>query len=220
MVVMNVRQVVRRRGVPGVLLSALLVCAAVGEVRGAQDNMLLLRQANEAFASLAETAIPGVVFISVEKTTEITSGGPFLYNDPHEFFGDEFLRRFFHGYEQNARPRRHVQRGQGSGFLVSDDGYILTNNHVAGDADRITVKLSDGREFDAKLVGTDPESEVAVIKIDGKDLPYLPLGDSAALRIGEMVVAVGNPFGLTESVTFGHVSAKGRNIGIYVIYQP
>jgi len=105
--------------------------------------------------------------------------------------------------------------GQGSGFIISDDGYILTNNHVVGDADKIRVKLHDGREFDAERIGTDPKSEVAVIKIDAEELPYVDMGDSETLEIGEWVVAIGNPFGLSETLTVGVVSAKGRsNIGV------
>jgi serine protease Do len=114
-----------------------------------------------------------------------------------------------------AQPRRFMQVGQGTGFLISDDGYIMSNHHVVGDADRITVRLKDGREFEAKRIGTDPKSEVAIIKIDAKGLPFLKFGDSDALEIGEWIVAVGNPFGLSETVTAGIVSAKGRSgIGI------
>ena len=101
--------------------------------------------------------------------------------------------------------------GQGSGFIISKDGYILTNNHVVGDADTVTVKLLDGREFTAKTIGADPHSDVAVIKIDAVDLPVLELGDSDAIEVGEWVVAIGNPFGLSHTLTVGVVSAKGRS---------
>jgi len=112
-------------------------------------------------------------------------------------------------------PRKFQQRGQGSGFIISKDGYILINNHVVGDADLIKVKLSDGREFKAKVIGTDPQSDVAVIKIDATNLPVLRLGDSDKLEVGEWVIAIGNPFGLSQTVTVGVVSAKGRSrIGI------
>jgi len=105
--------------------------------------------------------------------------------------------------------------GQGSGFIISEDGYILTNNHVVGDADVITVKLNDGRELKAERIGGDQKADVAVIKIDGENLPTLPLGDSDKLQVGEWVIAIGNPFGLAETLTFGIVSAKGRNtVGI------
>src|SRR4029434_8303339 len=96
---------------------------------------------------------------------------------------------------------RERQQGAGSGFIISKDGLILTNHHVVGDADRVTVKLNDGREFTAKTIGTDPPSDVAVIKIDAKELPVLPLGDSDAMEVGDWVIAAGNPFGLTARGT-------------------
>jgi len=174
-----------------------------------------LKQTQSAFASIARQAVPAVVFIRVEK--EVVMGGqtPYGYNDPSELFGEEFMRRFF-GYPGRRQPeRRYRQQGQGSGFLISKDGYILTNSHVVGDADEIVVQLHDGREFEAERVGADARSEVAVIKIEGDDFPFLAMGDSDALDIGNWVVAVGNPFGLAETVTAGIVSAKGRsNIGI------
>lgn len=178
-----------------------------------QADIDVLRRTAKAFTQVAKTAVPAVVFIHVEKTIETSGGYRQQYNDPFGFFGDEFLERFFG--RRYAPQRRYKQTGQGSGFIISRDGYILTNNHVVGDADRITVKLYDGREFDAENVGSDPKSEVAVIKIDAENLPVVELGDSAELEIGEWVIAVGNPFGLSETVTVGVVSAKGRsNIGI------
>ena len=113
---------------------------------------------------------------------------------------------------QFRSPRRYLQRGQGSGFIISKDGYILTNNHVVGDVDRMTVTLTDGRTFtDAKVVGTDPDSEVALIKIEGDNFPVLPMGDSDKMAVGDWVIAIGNPFGLTETVTVGVISAVGRS---------
>ncbi len=173
----------------------------------------LLRRTSRAFAEVAKKAIPAVVFIQVEKNIEIGGWRRVPFNDPFGFFGEEFFERFF-GHPE-MRPRRFRQSGAGSGFLISRDGYILTNNHVVGDADKIRVKLHDGREFDAKRIGSDARTEVAVVKIDGQDLPYLELGDASALEVGEWVIAIGNPFGLTETLTVGVVSAKGRsNIGI------
>lgn len=100
----------------------------------------------------------------------------------------------------------------GSGFIISTDGYILTNNHVVGDVDKITVELKDGRKFDnAKLIGTDPDSEVALIKIDGDSFSVLPMGNSDMIEIGDWVIAIGNPFGLNETVTVGVISAVGRS---------
>jgi serine protease Do len=177
----------------------------------------ILEKTGAAFSEIAELATPAVVFISAEKLTVVgMPTQPFGYNDPFGFFGDDFLRRFFHGpnvprNQPRNQPRKFRQMGQGSGFLISKDGYILTNHHVVGDADKITVKLHDGREFEAERIGTDAKSEVAVIKIDSDDLPYLELGDSTAIRVGEWVVAIGNPFGLTATLTAGIVSAKGRS---------
>ena len=188
----------------------------------AQDHGIeSLRQTGKAFAAVAKEASPAVVFIQVEKRINqqrsVQFFSPFSENSP---FGDEFLRHFFDA-PQSERPRQFRQPpqqqvvGQGSGFIISKDGYILTNNHVVGDADKVTVKLQDGREFKAKTIGTDSHFDVAVIKIDNKNLPVLPLGDSDAIEVGEWVVAIGNPFGLSHTLTVGVVSAKGRSrVGI------
>lgn len=181
-------------------------------------DIILLDRTAKAFAKVVQKARPAVVFIKVEKTIESRGNqGPFNFMDPFDFFNDPFFERFFGPRYHRPQPKRKFkQRGQGSGFIVDKRGYILTNNHVVGDADLIEVKLFDGREFKAKVVGTDPQSDVAVIKIDADDdLPVLPLGDSDKVKVGEWVIAVGNPFGLSETVTVGVVSAKGRNrIGI------
>jgi serine protease Do len=160
--------------------------------------------------------MPAVVSIKVEKTVTgptMGYGGSPGFNDPFGQFPDEFRRRFFGGrLPQQQSPRKYRQEGQGSGFIISEDGYILTNNHVVGDVDKITVELKDGRTFNnAKLIGTDPESEVALIKIEGTNFPVLPLGDSTKMEIGDWVIAIGNPFGLSETVTVGVISAVGRS---------
>ena len=185
--------------------------AAIAIAHGDHDDAELLARVSKAYAELTAKTKPAVVNIRVEKEVKTSSSRHSRgYNDPFGYFPDEFFRRFFDVPEQRSRKPRHLY-GEGSGFLISRDGYILTNNHIVGDADKITVKTSDGRDFEAQLIGTDPESEVAVIKIEGDDFPYLEAGDSAELQIGEVVIAIGNPFGLNESVTFGHVSAKGRD---------
>lgn len=174
----------------------------------------LLRQTSKAFTKVAEKAVPAVVSVRVETVIEVSQDytSPFGYHSP---FDDEFFERFFGRKFRRSQPQEHRRIGQGSGFIISTDGYILTNNHVVENADKIKVILSDGREFNnAEVIGTDPESDVAVIKIDGDDLPTIELGDSDDLRIGEWVIAVGNPFGLSETVTVGVVSAKGRYVGI------
>ena len=167
-----------------------------------------LRNTGKAFAGVAKKVSPAVVFIKVEKT--VTSASPYGPSMP---FGDDFFRRFFNNPfpgPQSPQQKRLIQ-GQGSGFIISTDGYILTNNHVVGDADNVIVKLIDGREFKARTIGTDPHTDVAVIKIDATHLPVLPLGDSDALEVGEWVLAIGNPFGLSHTLTAGIVSAKGRS---------
>jgi serine protease Do len=181
----------------------------------------------KGFSGVAAKATPAVVFIQVEK--QVPVGNMYYFNNPFDLFGEDFAEKFF-GVPRgnrpgspdprfpNRRPRQQMYRqtGQGSGFIISKDGYILTNTHVVGDVDKITVKLTDGREFQAKRIGADPKTEVALIKIESaSDLPVLEIGDPAKLQTGEWVIAIGNPFGLKETLTVGVVSAKGRsNIGI------
>ncbi len=123
------------------------------------------------------------------------------------FFGDGM------GRQQQIRTQPRV--GFGSGVIISEDGYIVTNNHVIDGADEIDVKLNDNREFKGRLIGTDPNTDLALIKIEGNDFPTLPIGNSDALKVGEWVLAVGNPFNLTSTVTAGIVSAKARSLGVY-----
>ena len=209
-----------------VFSALVLVFFAAGESFAKTDNGLeTLRETSKAFTAVANKTIPAVVFVNVQKTIEISSPhgqrSPFGNNDSQGFFDfdEDFLERFF-GYRQPRQrsprsPRKYEQLGQGSGFIISQDGYILTNNHVVGDVDKITVTLQDGRKFDAKVVGTDPKSDVAVIKVEADNLPVIELGDSDVLDIGEWVIAIGSPFGLDATVTVGVVSAKGRGgVGI------
>ncbi|MCD6185844.1 MAG: Do family serine endopeptidase [Deltaproteobacteria bacterium] len=165
------------------------------------------------FNALAVKVSPAVVNIRTEKTVKDGGYGmqryrrsPFGKDDPF----NDFFKNFFGGEQR----RNFKQRSLGSGFIINKEGYIVTNNHVVSDADKITVVLKDEEEFDAKIIGRDPYTDIALIKIsNGKDLPYVELGDSDALRVGEWVVAIGNPFGLAQTVTAGIVSAKGRVIG-------
>ncbi len=196
----------------GVLFISILVTAGPAL---SQTRTEAARELSKAFSAAAKTAMPAVVSIKVEKSVQVGSmgGGPPGLNDPFGQFDDDFLRRFFGGrIPQRQSPQKYVERGQGSGFIISEDGYILTNNHVVGDVDKMTVELKDGRKFtNARLIGTDPESEVALIKIEGNNFPVLPLGDSDQMEIGDWVIAIGNPFGLSETVTVGVVSAVGRS---------
>ncbi len=127
-------------------------------------------------------------------------------------FGDEQLQQFFKRFGEQQRPRRTV-RSMGSGFIINPAGYIVTNNHVVEGATDIRVKIDDGRELAAKLVGRDPKTDLALLKVEATGLPVIPLGDSAQLQVGEQVMAIGNPFGLERTVTTGIVSATGRVIG-------
>jgi serine protease Do len=156
---------------------------------------------------LAKELTPSVVNIY---TTQVIKGrstrffSPFGEDDPF----NELFRRFF-----GDAPRQFKATSLGSGFIINRDGYILTNNHVVQNATDISVKLGDGREFKAKLIGRDPKTDIALIKIDASNLPVVPFGDSDKLEVGEPVMAIGNPFGFNQTVTTGIVSAKGRFIG-------
>jgi serine protease Do len=159
------------------------------------------------FVALAKQLKPEVVNISTTQTTKGADAQDSLdQNDPF----DEFSKRFF-GSPSPRGPLK--QRSLGSGFIVEQDGLILTNNHVVDNADKITVRLSDGREFNGKVVGKDQKTDIALVKISAQNLPVAQLGDSDRLEVGEWVMAVGNPFGLDNTVTSGIVSAKDRQIG-------
>ncbi len=194
-----------------ILMAQAPAASAYSDSNSNDDAIELLDKTSKAFAQIVKKAKPAVVFVQVEKVVEGRGGRSPLGRDPFGLFNDPFFQRFFGPQLRMRPPRKFKQRGQGSGFIISPDGYILTNNHVVGGADEIKVKLADGRKFKAKVIGKDPQSDVAVIKIDAKNLPVLPLGDSDALEVGEWVIAIGNPFGLAETVTVGVVSAKGRS---------
>ncbi len=177
------------------------------------QSVAALRQMGKAFTAIAEKSSPAVVGVRAVKTTRGSSRdsmeqyGP-LDEDLFEYF---FRRRMPRQYQQE-QPKQVVQ---GSGFVVSDDGYILTNNHLVGETEEVRVQLDDRRSVKAQVIGADPETDVAVIKIDATDLTHVELGDSDALEVGQWVIAIGNPFGLSHTVTAGIVSAKGRSrIGV------
>jgi serine protease Do len=161
------------------------------------------------FADIAEAVTPAVVNITVRKEAPVPMSG--LPSDPlREFFGIPGMPEMPNMPNRPERPPFPEGRGAGSGVIVTPDGYVLTNDHVVEGAKEITVTLPDNREFSGKVVGLDPQTDLAVVKVDGKDLPYVPWGNSAELRVGEYVLAVGNPFGLNSTVTLGIVSALGR----------
>ncbi len=194
--------------------------AATGETQAAAPPQTLvpaeagkLSQLELSFERVAETAGPSVVSITsvrVHKPTGRASVPQFRSPLDEFFFGEPFRDHFGQSPESGRR-----EQGLGSGFIVDASGHILTNNHVVEGADELTVHFTDDRQVKAKVVGTDPKSDLAVIKVEGKDLKPLPFGDSDNLRVGQWVVAIGAPFGLEQSVTAGIVSAKGRsNVGI------
>ncbi|MFC5521446.1 DegQ family serine endoprotease [Polaromonas jejuensis] len=173
------------------------------------------------FAQITERYGPTVVNISVTGTTKVSNDSPLAQGGDDEdgaFSNDPFLE-FFRRFQQGQRPgsgrdsqQEMPVRGQGSGFIVSADGIILTNAHVVRDAKEVTVKLTDRREYRAKVLGADPKTDVAVLRIDAKNLPVATLGKTSDLRVGEWVLAIGSPFGFENTVTAGVVSAKGRSL--------
>jgi serine protease Do len=194
-----------------VLFLSMLPITAQGED---DQSIAALRQMGKAFATIAGKASPAVVGIKVTKAarsdlrsrdeSDDGSSGPLNENDLFEYFFRRQMPR------QYSRPRPK-EIAQGSGFIVTPDGYILTNNHLVGETEKVSVKLSDGRTMDAKVIGADADSDVAVIKVEAENLPVVELADSASLEVGEWVIAIGNPFGLSHTVTAGIVSAKGRS---------
>ncbi len=167
----------------------------------------------KSFSKLAKSASPAVVNIRAEKTVK---GGGKVYRhfSKRPFGNDDPFNDFFERFFGEDPLKEHKQRSLGSGFIMDADGYIVTNNHVVADADKIKVKLKNEEEFEATVVGRDPKTDIALIKIKAKkDLPSLAIGDSDNLMVGQWVVAIGSPFGLEQTVTAGIVSAKGRVIG-------
>lgn len=166
----------------------------------------------ESFTALAEAAGPGVVNIRTEKTTP-QGERVFKHFFPAPFGDKDPFEEFFRHFQGEGQQKGFKQQSLGSGFLMDADGYIVTNNHVIDGADTIRVKLKNGEEYDAEIVGKDPSTDLALIRIQtDAPLPFIPMGDSDALKIGEWVMAIGSPFGLEQTVTAGIVSAKGRVI--------
>lgn len=182
-----------------IALSFLLIVTYSTGVFGAAEQ-LTIQSLSDDIAEIAERVGPAVVNIDVVRYVQTS---PFNFRDPiFEWF-----------FEQREEFRRRVpQKGAGSGFIVDKEGYLLTNEHVVSGAEEIKVTLSDGRDFKGKVVGSDVTTDMAIVKIEAHDLPVVELGDSDVLRVGEITIAIGNPYGLEKTVTMGVVSAKGRNI--------
>jgi serine protease Do len=174
----------------------------------AQRNVVIELQ--NAFRAVARAVRPAVVNISTVKYITDRQTPPEI--DPYfrnfgQIFGKDFMRQFFGDIGSN---RRYRQQGIGSGFIIDPRGYILTDRHVIKGADQIIVTLGSKRKYRAKVIAADPKTDIAIIKINGRNFPYAKLGDSKTLQVGDFVLAIGNPFGLTRTVTRGIVSAKGR----------
>lgn len=192
----------------------LLFTMAISSLYGAGNDAngeLLLKRISKGFSQVAAEAMPAVVYIECKcekKHPSIRSKrGP--SENPFDFFQDDFFNRFFDYPEEQKRSKSEMVRG--SGFLVSEDGYIITNNHVVEDATKIFVNLQNGQKMSGEIIGLDPKSDLAVIKIEGKKFPHLKFGNSEKIEVGDWAIACGNPFGLQATVTVGVVSAKGRS---------
>ena len=193
-----------------VILGAIPILAATPEIAptptvpaaAAEQGKDVVHQLNNAFAKVFETVAPSVVIIEISKKSDTETSA--------------FEDLFFQGPPDESNPRRNQKnlqpiQSEGSGFIVRPDGYIFTNFHVVEGADKIDVKLKDGRDFSAKVIGTDEKTDIAVIKIDAKDLPVVQLGDSDGVRVGQFAFAIGAPFKLDYTFTYGVVSGKGRS---------
>ncbi len=189
--------------------------AEVTPVRLTVDERPISRdgKAITSFAPVVKKVVPSVVKVSVTTTPKGASSRGMQFPDQQffrRFFGDDFG-----GGDLEKNFRAPKQHGLGSGVIVTKDGYILTNNHVVENADEVKVSLNDGREFTAKVIGKDPKSDIAILRIDAKDLPVIQIADSDKSEVGDLVLAVGNPFGVGQTVTMGMVSATGRgNLGL------
>ncbi len=182
-------------------LLLITISAPAVMAQGPVDNQL------RSYADVAEKTMPAVVNISTDKLVDTSANNPMM-NDP-------MFRRFFNMPDDDVHnnPER-MEHSVGSGIIISSDGYILTNNHVVGDATKIRVTFVGDKEYEAEIIGTDPPTDVALIKIPAENLPFIQIGDSDRLRVGDQVMAIGNPFGVGQTVTLGIVSALGRNIGL------
>ncbi|MFH0824991.1 MAG: trypsin-like peptidase domain-containing protein [Pseudomonadota bacterium] len=195
-------------------VASALIAAGPGPTHAETQSTKGLKEIQQSFREICKNIKPAVVNVSgVRVITEqdpMLELDPFFMNDPffRQFFGDQFLRRQF---QERGEPRRHRQQGLGSGFIFDPSGYILTNRHVILGSDEILVTLKEKKQVKARVVAADQRTDIAVIKITGENLPHVKFGDSDTLDVGDWVLAVGNPFGLMQTVTAGIVSAKGRS---------
>ncbi len=194
------------------LSTMMLLAAGFADTPECCSNEALLKQISKGFSNVAKKATPAVVYIesqTAEKTKEVFSHKGASEN-PFDYFNDDFFNRFF-GFPFEKKQPKSSETVRGSGFFISKDGYIVTNNHVVEDSEKVNVTLSNGEKLTATVVGSDPKTDLAVVKVEGNDFPFLQFGDSDKLEVGDWAIAIGNPFGLQTSLTVGVVSAKGRN---------
>ncbi len=196
-----------RLALPAAAILALLGGLALGEPLASPDDAI--HQLNRAFADIAGRVSPSVVVINVVQKEMAAAFDDLDEEASPDSKPPGFWKKF---HEQFKRPRNEKIFGQGSGMVIRENGYILTNGHVIEDAEAITVRLQDGRSYKAKVRGVDPQSDVAVIKVEASGLPVATLADSTQTRVGEFAIAIGAPFGFDFSITFGHVSAKSRSV--------
>lgn len=198
----------------GLLAPALWMQPSPVQARESSGSLDVARQLNEAFIEVADRVSPAVVVITVAHKPDYNMGAD-SDNPLWEWFPPQFRQQFEGRPQRENSPRQRsrspVFDGQGSGVVIRPDGYILTNRHVVDGAEKIKVRFKDGKEYEAEIRGLDPQSDVAVIKIDAKGLPVAEFADSDKVKVGEFAIAIGAPFDLDYSVTFGHVSAKGRS---------
>lgn len=189
--------------------SRTLTTLGFATILGAMTSTTAMASASggSGYVDLVEDVSPAVVFVEVTASVQDADSDAGLMNDPRF---EEFMKRF--GDEMLPQARNAPRQGVGSGFIISDDGQIVTNHHVIEGAAQVRIKMADGTEFDATIIGSDPLTDIALLDIDGEDLPTVSFGSSDELRVGEEVIAVGSPFGLGGTVTSGIISAKSRNI--------
>ena len=196
----------------GIVISSPFVltpCTHAQSAAISKDSIDLLTRTGKAMAEVTSAVKPAIVNISTTRTVKISGG-------TNPFLDDPFFKRFFgDNFGGKKHPKEQKSSGLGSGVIVSSDGYIITNYHVVKDADEIKVLMSDKKEYDGKVIGSDPKTELSMVKIEATGLPTVSWGNSDLLQVGEVVLAVGNPYGLNQTVTMGIVSALGRaNVGI------
>ncbi|MCE5185537.1 MAG: Do family serine endopeptidase [Planctomycetaceae bacterium] len=199
------------------ILLALVLSLPAKAAETDTNGIETLRKTSKAFSGVAKKAVPSVVAVQVRSKVQGqfgSSGSPF-----DEDFFERFFGRRFGAPQQPRQPQ--WREGNASGFIISADGYVLTNHHVVDGADEVNLTLNDGRKYNkVKVIGSDEKADVALLKIENvQDLPFVEMGDSDSLEIGEWVIAIGNPFGLTETLTVGVVSAMGRKLGGEDVYQ-